>query len=160
MPGFPAIHFSPEGRPDMTKRTIAIASDHAGVEMKQQLIDLLKVEGFLPLDLGPSDTASVDYPDYANALCKAMMEKKADAGILTCGSGIGMCIAANRHKGIRAAQCWDGLSARLSRRHNNANVVCIGARLTGIETAKDIVKQFLNTEFEAGRHQRRVEKLG
>ena len=127
--------------------------------MKQSLCKEIESLGFKVQDLGPHDTQSVDYPDYANTLCE-WVKKNDGMGILICGSGIGMSIAANRHAGIRAALCSEGLSAQFSRRHNNANVLCLGERLIGIEIAKDCVKQFLNTEFEGGRHQGRVTKLG
>ncbi len=143
----------------MNTQTISIASDHAGFALKQSLCKEIESLGFKVQDLGPHDTQSVDYPDYANTLCE-WIKKNDGMGILICGSGIGMSIAANRHAGIRAALCSEGLSAQFSRRHNNANVLCLGERLIGIEMAKDCVKQFLKTEFEGGRHQGRVTKLG
>ena len=144
----------------MAQTLIAIASDHAGFELKALLAQELKTQGLGVADLGTQDTQSVDYPDYADALA-AWIEKNTGArGILICGSGIGMSIAANRHKQLRAALCHDGLSAALSRRHNNANVLCLGARLIGVDMAKDCVMQFLSTEFEGGRHEKRVSKLG
>lgn len=141
------------------KKTIAIASDHAGVDLKKELKEILAASGYTILDLGAHSSDSVDYPDFAHTLADNITQKKAEFGILTCGSGIGMSIAANRHKGIRAALCHDGLSAALSRKHNNANVLCLGARLIGVETAKDCVRQFLETSFEGGRHEKRVAKM-
>ena len=139
--------------------TIAIASDHAGVELKEALKGELRSLGFEVEDLGTDGTASVDYPDFANALSTWIGAHAGSKGILICGSGIGMSIAANRHRHIRAALCHDGLSAALSRRHNDANVLCLGARLIGADTAKDAVKQFTATAFEGGRHETRLEKL-
>lgn len=143
----------------MAKTIIALASDHAAIQLKAMLTAHLAALGYEVLDLGTHDNASVDYPDYANALALAIIEGKAQKGILMCGSGIGMSIAANRHKEIRAALCADGLSAELSRRHNDANVLVLGARLIGEEVAKECVTRFLKTEFEGGRHQKRVEKM-
>lgn len=140
------------------KQNIAIASDHAGFDLKSILKSEIETMGHTVTDLGPPDTQSVDYPDYANALAN-WMQKNNGTGVLICGSGIGISIAANRHRHIRAALCHDGLSASLSRKHNDANVLCLGARLIGVDTAKDCVKQFLATRFEGGRHAGRVEKL-
>lgn len=140
-------------------RIIAIASDHAGVEMKSALVEVLTQLQCSVSDLGTQGTASVDYPDYAALVSKAVLDKKAELGILVCGSGIGMSMAANRFKGIRAALVRSGLEARLARQHNNANILCLGARISGIETAKDCIKEFLSTPFEGGRHQTRVEKM-
>ncbi len=144
----------------MNKTVIAIASDHAGVELKEQLKETLHEVAQDVLDLGAHTSDSVDYPDYGNAVAEAVLSGRAQYGVGICGSGIGISIALNRHKGIRAALCHDGLSANLSRRHNNANVLCLGARLIGIETAKDCVRQFFAAEFEGGRHEKRVNKLG
>jgi ribose 5-phosphate isomerase B len=144
----------------MNQRTIAIASDHAGLQLKEALKKEIELLGFSVHDIGPHDTQSVDYPDYANMLCEWIKNNTPNLGVLICGSGIGMSIAANRHKGIRAALCQNGLMAKLSRQHNDANVLCMGERLIGIEVAKDCLKQFLATEFEGGRHQGRVTKLG
>jgi ribose 5-phosphate isomerase B len=141
------------------KMTIAIASDHAGFGLKETLKAELATLGYNAHDLGPDNEQSVDYPDYADALA-AWMKNNEGLGVLICGSGIGISIAANRHRHIRAALCHDGLSAALSRKHNNANVLCLGARLIGVDTAKDCLKQFLATEFEGGRHMGRVAKLG
>lgn len=144
----------------MNKPIIAIASDHAGFELKALLKELLKEYAASTLDLGTNDGTSVDYPDYGNLLAEAVTSGKAQYGVAICGSGIGISIALNRHKGIRAALCHDGLSASLSRQHNNANVLCLGSRLIGTETAADCVRQFFTTAYEGGRHDKRINKLG
>lgn len=144
----------------MSLSTIAIASDHAGVDLKSQIREMLAARGHDVLDLGTHGAESVDYPDFAAALALALREGRADSGILICGTGIGISIAANRHSGVRAALCHDTTTARLSRVHNDANVLALGARVVGIEVAKDCVDVFLGTAFEGGRHQRRVDKLG
>lgn len=143
----------------MTQR-IVIASDHAGFQLKEELKEALVQLGYAPEDLGTHSRESVDYPDVANRLCDWLKKNKDMKGVLICGSGIGMSIAANRHSHIRAALCTDGLSAELARKHNDANVLCLGSRILGSETAKRALQRFLNTEFEGGRHQFRVEKLG
>lgn len=140
------------------KKEIAIASDHAGVDLKASLKRELARLGFETKDFGTQNSESVDYPDFAHALSE-WVEKNNGRGVLICGSGIGMSIAANRHKGVRAALCCDASAAALSRQHNDANVLCLGARVVKEETAKDILRAFLDTVFEGGRHQRRVEKL-
>lgn len=139
---------------------IAIASDHAGFELKSVLKQELEKLGFEPLDLGTDGAASVDYPDFGNKLAASLQAGEAKRGVLICGTGIGISIAANRHAHVRAALCHDGLSARLSRLHNDANVLCLGARVTGVDVARDCLAVFLGTEFEGGRHQNRVAKLG
>jgi ribose 5-phosphate isomerase B len=139
--------------------TIAIACDHGGLEMKSQLSADLRDGGYDILDLGTNSTDSVDYPDFAYALAEAIKSGQANRGILICGSGIGISIAANRHSHIRAAVVHDALGARLCREHNDANVLCLGARLIGPEVARDSLNIFLNTEFEGGRHEQRVNKL-
>ena len=144
----------------MSKQTIAIASDHAGYSLKSELVAEIEALGFKVLDLGPNSTDSVDYPDYGFAMGRAIEEGKAERGVVICGSGIGISIAANRNPHVRAALCANGLMARLARQHNDANVLALGERLTGIEVAKDCLREFLNTEFEGGRHARRVGKLG
>jgi len=144
----------------MTAKPIAIASDHAGYDLKQILVDEIAALGYEALDLGTDGPASVDYPDFGEALAAVITEGRADRGVLVCGSGIGIAMAANRHAGIRAAPCHDETSARLTREHNDANVLALGARLVGVEVAKDCLKAFLKTEFEGGRHARRVAKLG
>lgn len=143
----------------MPNNTIAMAADHGGFVLKGELKAILEEKGFTVLDLGTNGPSSVDYPDFGHAMADAINSGKADRGVLVCGSGIGISIAANRHKGIRAALCTNGLMARLSRQHNNANVLALGERLTGIEIAKDCLNEFLNTEFEGGRHQGRAAKL-
>jgi len=143
----------------MNKIVIAIASDHAGVELKSLVKETLKPYASEIIDLGTNSKDSVDYSDYGNAVAEAITSGKAQQGVAICGSGIGISIALNRHKGIRAALCSDGLAASLSRRHNDANVLCLGARLIGEETAKDCIDTFFTTAFEGGRHERRVKKL-
>lgn len=138
---------------------VYLASDHAALEMKAMLVDHLKSLDCDPVDLGPNDDSSVDYPDYAAKLAQALGADQQAKGVLMCGTGIGISIAANRHKHIRAALCKDTTDAKLTRLHNDANVVVIGARTSGPETAKDIVSAFFTTEFEGGRHQRRIDKL-
>jgi ribose 5-phosphate isomerase B len=139
---------------------IAIASDHGGFDLKTQLKQELERLGFEPLDLGTDGPASVDYPDFAVKLVQALKAGDAARGVLICGSGIGISIAANRHSHIRAALCHDHLTARLARWHNDANVLCLGGRTTGVDVARDCLQVFLGTEFEGGRHQNRVAKLG
>lgn len=139
--------------------TIAIASDHAGYELKSLLVAELQALGFEALDLGTNGPASVDYPDYADALAKALAEGRARRGVAICGTGLGISIAANRHRHVRSALCHDATTARLSRQHNDANVLALGARVIGIETAKDCLRTFLGTEFEGGRHAGRVAKM-
>ncbi|URK18759.1 ribose 5-phosphate isomerase B [Thalassospira sp. GO-4] len=143
----------------MTVKTLAIASDHGGVELKSAIIELLKDRGVEVSDLGTNGSASVDYPDFAQAVAKSIIDGSADAGILVCGSGIGMSIAANRFPQVRAALVHDRLSAELCRQHNNANVLCLGARLLGEATALDCVDAFISTEFEGGRHEGRIAKM-
>lgn len=140
--------------------TIAIASDHAGFNLKTELKQELQALGYDALDLGPDGTASVDYPDFANRLADAIQSGKARRGVLICGTGIGISMAANRHRHLRAAVVHDATTARLTRLHNDANVLCLGARITGADVAKDCLRVFLTTDFEGGRHQNRVAKLG
>jgi len=144
----------------MPSGTIAIASDHAGVELKRVLAEELKRMGRDVLDLGTGGSESVDYPDLADRLAEALRAKKAEQGVLVCGTGIGISIAANRHRHIRAALCHDASTARLARAHNDANVLVLGARTTGVEVARDCLKTFIETPFEGGRHEGRVAKLG
>jgi ribose 5-phosphate isomerase B len=138
---------------------IAIGADHAGYGLKQRLAGWLERQGHEVLDLGTTDEQSVDYPDYAHAVSAALGAGRADRGLLVCGTGIGMSIAANRHPGIRAAKCNDPHEARMSRAHNDANVLCVGARILDASVAESILQEFLATAFEGGRHARRVEKL-
>lgn len=143
----------------MAGHTVAIACDHAGLNLKSQLKADLEAGGYTVLDLGTNGPESVDYPDFGFALADAIAAGKAEKGVLVCGSGIGISIAANRNPAVRAAVVTDALTARLSRQHNDANVVCFGERLVGSEIARDAMKVFLETEFEGGRHARRVDKL-
>ena len=138
---------------------IAIVSDHAAYAMKAELAEHLRAEGYDVLDLGTTSTDSVDYPDYGYRMARAIAEGQVERGIDLCGSGIGISIAVNRHPHCRCALVSDGLAARLAREHNDANVLALGARLIGIETARDCVANFLATPFAGGRHQRRVDKL-
>lgn len=138
---------------------IYLAADHAGFEAKNALIAYLKEKGHEIVDLGTNAVDSVDYPDYAQKLAAAMKDDPESRGILVCGSGVGMSIAANRFPHIRAALVSEPLSATLTRKHNNANVLCLGSRLTGSDMHKSCVDAFLSTEFEGGRHERRVEKM-
>ena len=142
------------------KQTVAIANDHAGLALKNVLLKQIDACGFSTLDLGTNSTESVDYPDYGHAVANAVSDGRAQLGIAICGSGIGISIAANRHAGIRAALCSSGLAAELSRQHNDANVLCLGARLIGEAEATECVRRFLTTAFEGGRHTARVDKLG
>ena len=141
---------------------VGIASDHAGVELKATLVAMLHDLGMEVLDLGTNGPDSVDYPDFADALAGAMTDGRAGRGILICGTGIGIAMAANRHRNIRAATCHDTTDARLARQHNDANVLALGARTTGLEVAQDCVRVFLDTAFEGDtnpRHVRRVAKI-
>jgi ribose 5-phosphate isomerase B len=138
---------------------IAIVADHAAFEMKMLLIEHLRSAGYDILDLGTTSTDSVDYPDYGYRMADAIASGRAQRGVALCGSGIGISISVNRHPACRCALVSDGLAARLAREHNDANVLAMGARLVGIETARDCLDQFLATPFAAGRHQRRVDKL-
>jgi ribose 5-phosphate isomerase B len=143
----------------MPSRTIAIAADHAGLELKELLkADLADMEVAV-LDLGTNSADSVDYPDFAYAVSGAIAEGRASTGVLVCGTGIGISIAANRHAGVRAALVHDALGARMARQHNDANVICFGGRMIGVEVARDCLQIFLAAEFEGGRHARRVDKL-
>ena len=144
----------------MPSETIAIASDHGGFELKALLKAQLQDLGYAVLDLGPDDAGSVDYPDFAYALVTALRDGRASRGVLMCGTGIGVSIAANRYPNIRAALVHDAFTARLCREHNDANVLCFGGRTIGPDVAKDCLRIYLETEFESrGRHSRRVGKL-
>lgn len=142
----------------MAKR-IAIGCDHGGTDLKNIVISYLEKKGYTIVNFGTDSTESVDYPDYAVPVCEAVKSGECDCGILICGTGIGMSIAANKIKGIRAAHCTDTFSARFTRLHNDANVLCMGARITGPGLALDIVDLFLETGFEGGRHSNRLEKI-
>ena len=138
---------------------IAIGADHAGVKLKQEIRQLLDERGIAYQDFGTNSTESVDYPDFAAAVAGEVGDGRADFGILFCGSGIGMAIAANKVEGVRAAPVTDEQSARLSREHNNANVLALGERITPADLARQIVNTFLDTPFAGGRHQRRLDKI-
>jgi ribose 5-phosphate isomerase B len=138
---------------------IALSADHAGYELKDQLAAWLSETGHEVIDLGTNSADSVDYPDYGASLARAVANGDADRGIAVCGSGIGIAIAANRNPGCRCAQVNEPLSASLARTHNDANAIALGSRLIGPEMAKACVTAFLTTEFEGGRHQRRVDML-
>lgn len=144
-----------------TSRRVALAGDHASVALKDALKQAVEALGHTALDLGTNSDASVDYPDYGDRLAQAVLGGEAEFGVAICGTGIGISIAVNRHKGVRAALCHDVTSARLAREHNDANVLALGARVLGPEVAKDCLVAFLSTNFEGGeRHTRRVNKLG
>ena len=145
-------------RPD--PQTIAIASDHAGFDMKAALIEWMRAQGHEVIDLGPENTISVDYPDYGYKLGDVIATGGARFGVLVCGSGIGIAIAANRNPAVRCAQVSENLSARLARSHNDANVIAFGARLIGPDQARDCLAAFLSTAFLGDRHTARVDKLG
>jgi ribose 5-phosphate isomerase B len=136
-----------------------LASDHAGYELKNLLAERLKKQGIEVYDAGTYSAESVDYPDYAEKACLKIVEGVADFGILVCGTGIGMSIAANKIRGIRAAVCTSTFEAVMARRHNNANVLCLGSRVIGDEHAYFVALSFLAEEFEGGRHQRRIDKI-
>lgn len=144
----------------MTANAVALAADHAGFELKNLLKTAIEEHGLEVLDLGTHDGASVDYPDMAGALAAALAEGRAGRGVLVCGTGIGISIAANRHRHLRAALCHDVTTATLARQHNDANVLVLGARVVGAGVATDSLAAFLGTPFLGGRHQRRVDKLG
>ena len=135
---------------------VLMASDHAGVELRGLLAARATELGHQVVDLGPATTTSVDYPDYAHELARRLLAGEGEVGLLICGTGIGMSISANRHPGVRAALCHDAFTAELARRHNDANVLCMGGRTTGPGVAVQMLEIFLGTPFEGGRHQRRV----
>ena len=143
----------------MEKVKIAVGSDHGGFVLKGQIAEYLKEKGYEVTDCGTYSTDSCDYPVYAKAVAKLVSTNDAEKGILVCGSGIGVSIAANKVKGVRAALCHEPYSAMLSRLHNNANVLCLGERITGRDLAIDIVDRWLSTEYEGGRHQKRLDML-
>ncbi len=135
---------------------ILIASDHAGFDLKQLIVEYVANRGHAVVDLGSSNAEAVDYPDFAHALARSLLAGGGERGILVCGTGIGMAMAANRHRGVRAALCHDAFTAEGGRRHNDANVLCLGGRVTGAGVALQIVDAFLTTPFDGGRHERRV----
>lgn len=138
---------------------IAIGCDHVGIILKQDIVDFLKSKNIEVIDFGANSTERTDYPIYAKAVAEAVTSKQADLGILICGTGVGISLAANKHHGIRAIVCSDPYSAKLSREHNNTNVLAFGSRVIGLELAKMIVDQWLNAEFEGGRHQNRIDQI-
>ncbi|KAG5500526.1 hypothetical protein JKF63_03620 [Porcisia hertigi] len=145
----------------MSKR-VALGCDHAVYSAYQEIVGIITATGIVSSVsyMGPSSAASVDYPDYAAQVCQAILKGEADTGILICGTGIGMSIAANKFNGIRAALCHDHVTAQLSRQHNNAQVLCIGVRTCGMEVIRDIITTFLSTEFSTeGRHSCRIAKI-
>ena len=139
---------------------VAIAGDHAGVALKAEVRDWLREHGYDVEDLGPADTASVDYPDFAAKVAAGVSKGIFDRGVLVCGTGIGMSIAANKFRGVRAALCTNEFMARAARTHNDANVLCLGGRVLGIDMAIGVVEAFFTASFAGGRHARRVEKIG
>ena len=143
----------------MNIKKITIGCDHAACELKAQVIEHLAERGIECIDVGTYSSDSCNYPDYAHALCKNIQDGVTELGILICGTGIGMSMAANKHRGIRAAVCSDTFSARLTREHNNANVLCFGARVVGMGLAFDLVDNFIDADFEGGKHQKRVDMI-
>lgn len=142
----------------MTQK-IAIGSDHAGFGLKEALKEFLSHEGYAFHDFGTHSAESVDYPDYAHAVAKAVQNKEYDLGLLICGSANGVCMTANKHQGIRAALAWSEEIAALARQHNNANVLCLPGRFLSKELGKNILDRFLHSNFEGGRHERRTRKI-
>lgn len=140
------------------KRIVAIGNDHAGTDLKRRVIAKFKNE-FDFIDCGTDGEDSVDYSDYSRKVCDIILKQKAEFGILICGTGIGMSISANRNKGIRGSLCFNSLMASLSRKHNDSNIICFGARMMGIDLVFDCIKVFADTEFESGRHLKRIEKI-
>jgi ribose 5-phosphate isomerase B len=138
---------------------IAVASDHRGVRVKGQILAQIHELGHQGIDLGPEDSSAVDYPDYAAKVGSAISRGEIDRGILICGTGMGMCITVNKFRGVRGVSCHDDVTAEMSRRHNNANVMCLSADMLGDKLLNRIVDIWLKTEFEGGRHQRRLEKI-
>ncbi len=138
---------------------IAMGNDHSAVEMKKEIKAYVEGKGFQVIDFGTDSTESCDYPIYGEKVGRAVVSGEADLGILICGTGVGISLAANKVKGVRACVCSEPFSAKLSRQHNNTNILAFGARVVGVELAKMIVDQWLEAEFEGGRHQRRVDML-
>lgn len=136
-----------------------VATDHAGIDLKDYTVELLKAKGHEVVDMGPYSKDRVDYPDYAHKVALAVLEDKGTQGILICGSGIGMSMAANRHEGIRAALCHDAYTAEVARGHNDANILCFGERIVGKGVAENIIDAWLRSNFDGGRHCVRVEKI-
>ena len=140
-------------------KKIFISSDHAGFKLKEDIKSFLKKKKYTIIDLGPNNDNRVDYPDYAHAVAKKVKNNKNFRGILVCGSGMGMVMAANRHKKIRAAQCYNAKSTKLSRLHNDANIITLGSRLVSKKNALNCVSIFIKTKFEGGRHLKRIKKI-
>lgn len=138
---------------------IAVGSDHRGFATKTRLMSLLSEFGHTGLDCGPDSGESVDYPDFAAKVARAVSTKQAERGILICGTGIGMCIAANKFPGVRACTCHDEMTARLSRQHNDTNILCLSADLLSERVMNRLIEIWLSTDFESGRHARRIEKI-
>lgn len=138
---------------------IAIGGDHAGFDYKKEIIAMLEETGYSVQDFGPNSTDSVDYPDHVHPLASSIEKSENELGILICGSGNGVAMTANKHQGIRAALCWGKDLAELARQHNNANVIAIPARFVSLDVAKEMVRAFVSTDFEGGRHQNRVDKI-
>lgn len=142
-----------------SKKKIALGADHAGFELKEQIAEYLKENGYEVKDFGAYSTDSIDYPDPAYSTAKSVSEHSSDEGILICGTGIGMSMVANKLPGVRAALCNSVETAQLSKKHNNANLLCLGARVEHTDSVEKIVDEWLNTKFEQGRHERRVDKI-
>ena len=143
----------------MKTNKVIIGCDHAGYSLKLQVIEHLKEKGVEYVDVGTNSSDSCHYPEFAHAVCTKVQNGEAPVGILVCGTGVGMSMAANKHRGIRAAACSDTFSARLTRVHNDANVLCFGERVVGMGLALDLVDAFVDAEFEGGKHQRRVDMI-
>ncbi len=140
-------------------KKVAVASDHGAFDLKSKIVSRLKSLGYEPVDMGTDGTESVDYPDYAAKVSTAVSNGEIERGILLCGTGIGMSITANKFPGVRAALAYDGYTARMSREHNDSNVLVLGGRTLGVRVAYDILETWLNTPFEGDRHQRRLDKI-
>jgi len=138
---------------------VALAADHAGFELKEIIKEYLSGRGVTPVDLGTDSQQSVDYPDYARAVCEAILTENVDRGVLICGTGLGMSMMANRYRGIRGALCHDHFTALAARSHNDSNVLILGAKILGTDLAKEIVDTWLDTPFEGGRHEGRIRKF-
>lgn len=150
---------TPAGEALGVKAVVAVASDHAGYDLKETLRAELGHLGYGVVDLGTDGTDSVDYPDYGHAMAKTLADGRAVFGVIVCGTGIGISIAANRHRHVRAAVCTNSTMAHYARLHNDANVLALGSRIVGVEVAKDCLARFLETPFEGGRHARRIAKM-
>ena len=143
----------------MSVSGLGIASDHAGFALKTAMIEHLRLRGMVVHDYGAKTLERCDYPDLAHSLCEAIQQGEVSSGVLICGTGIGMCMTANKHQGIRAAVVSDVFSARATKQHNNANVLCIGERVVGVGLAQEIINAWLDADFEGGRHQQRIDKM-